>query len=115
MLRTKTRGRVPLACAVLLVPQAFVTAGWQLIGLRFLMGLSLGGLLPCIASVIRHNAPERATGQMLGWSVSAQYTGQVVGPLLGGFVGGHYGMRSVFLGTCVLMAGGALWNWRVKR
>ncbi|MEJ8850371.1 MFS transporter [Variovorax rhizosphaerae] len=101
--------------AVLLVPQAFVTSGWQLVALRFLMGLSLGGLLPCIASVIRHNAPERAAGQMLGWSVSAQYTGQVVGPLLGGFVGGHYGMRAVFLGTCVLMAGGALWNWRVKR
>ncbi len=101
--------------AVLLVPQAFVTSSWQLVLLRFLMGLSLGGLLPCIASVIRHNAPERAAGQMLGWSVSAQYTGQVVGPLLGGFVGGHYGMRAVFLGTCVLMAGGALWNWRVKR
>ncbi|MEJ8857414.1 MFS transporter [Variovorax robiniae] len=101
--------------AVLLVPQAFVTSGWQLVVLRFLMGLSLGGLLPCIASVIRHNAPERAAGQMLGWSVSARYTGQVLGPLLGGFVGGHYGMRAVFLGTCVLMAGGALWNWRVKR
>lgn len=33
-------------CAGLLVPQAFVTAGWQLIVLRFLMGLALGGLLP---------------------------------------------------------------------
>ena len=41
---------------------------------------------------------------MLGYSISAQYTGQVAGPLLGGFVGGHFGMRAVFLGTCVLMA-----------
>ena len=101
--------------ALLLVPQAFVTAGWQLVVLRFLMGLSLGGLLPCIASVIRHNVPERVAGNMLGYSTSAQYTGQVAGPLLGGFVGGHIGMRAVFLGTCVLMAAGAGWNWFAKR
>ena len=50
--------------ALLLVPQAFVSSGWQLVVLRFLMGLSLGGLLPCIASVIRHNVPERVAGNM---------------------------------------------------
>ncbi len=97
--------------SVLLIPQAFVTAGWQLVVLRFLMGLALGGLLPCIASLIRHNVPDRATGSMLGYSTSAQYVGQVAGPLAGGFVGGHFGMRSVFLGTSVLMAAGALYNW----
>jgi MFS family permease len=101
--------------ALLLIPQAFVTSGWQLVVLRFLMGLSLGGLLPCIASVIRHNVPENVAGNMLGYSTSAQYTGQVAGPLLGGFVGGHIGMRAVFLGTCVLMAAGAGWNWLAKR
>ncbi len=101
--------------AVLLIPQAFVTSGWQLIVLRFLMGLALGGLLPCIASVIRHNAPEAVTGTLLGYSVSAQYTGQVIGPLAGGYVGGHIGMRSVFLGTCVLMALGAIGNIVVAR
>jgi MFS family permease len=47
---------------------------------------------------------------MLGYSTSAQYTGQVLGPLLGGFVGGHFGMRAVFLGTSVLMAIGAIYN-----
>jgi MFS family permease len=101
--------------ALLLIPQAFVTAGWQLIVLRFLMGLSLGGLLPCIASVIRHSVPEGAAGSMLGYSISAQYTGQVVGPLMGGFVGGRFGMPSVFLATCVLMAAGAAWNWNAQR
>jgi MFS family permease len=98
-------------CAVLLIPQAFVTAGWELVGLRFLMGLSLGGLLPCVAAVIRHNVPERSAGSILGYSTSSQYVGQVVGPLAGGFAGGHFGMRSVFLGTSVLMAAGALYGW----
>jgi len=100
--------------AVLLVPQAFVTTGWQLVGLRFLMGLALGGLLPCITSVIRHNVPDRIAGNVLGISTSAQYVGQVVGPLAGGFVGGHIGMRTVFLGTAVLMALGTVCNWLMR-
>ena len=52
---------------------------------------------------------------MLGYSISSQYVGQVVGPLLGGFVGGHIGMRAVFLGTSVLMAAGAAYNWGASR
>jgi MFS family permease len=100
-----------LVCAALLIPQAFVTAGWQLVALRFLMGLSLGGLLPCVATVIRHNVPERRAGSILGYSTSSQYVGQVAGPLAGGFVGGHFGMRAVFLGTSVLMAAGAFYGW----
>jgi MFS family permease len=103
-----------LVSAVLLIPQAFVTSGWQLVALRFLMGLSLGGLLPCIASVIRHSVPDGATGSMLGYSTSSQYAGQVAGPLAGGFLGGHYGMRAVFLGTSVLMAAGAVYDWLNK-
>ncbi|MFT4268311.1 MAG: MFS transporter, partial [Xenophilus sp.] len=103
------------AAALLLVPQAFVSAGWQLVLLRFLMGLALGGLLPCIAAVIRHSVPDGTAGRMLGWSVSAQYAGQVAGPLIGGWIGGHAGMRWVFLGTSVLMAAGALGNAAVQR
>jgi MFS family permease len=110
---------VIIAClavaALLLIPQAFVVSGWQLIALRFLMGLALGGLLPCIASVIRHNVPEAIAGGILGYSVSSQYPGQVVGPLVGGFVGGHIGMRAVFIGTSFLMAAGAIANFIVLK
>ncbi|MGU3574525.1 multidrug efflux MFS transporter [Brucellaceae bacterium C25G] len=99
--------------ALLLIPQAFVTESWQLISLRFLMGLALGGLLPCITSVIRHNVPHAVSGGVLGLSTSAQYAGQVIGPLTGGFIGGHFGMRAVFLGTCLMMAAGAFYNWHI--
>jgi MFS family permease len=101
-------------CALLLIPQAFVTQSWQLVGLRFLMGLALGGLLPCIASVIRHNVPDGVGGAILGYSTSAQYAGQVAGPLAGGFIGGHFGMRAVFLGTSALIAAGAIYNWAMR-
>ena len=100
---------------VLLVPQAFVTRDWQLVGLRFLMGLALGGLMPSITSIIRHNVPEAMVGGVLGYSISSQYVGQVIGPLAGGFIGGHFGMRWVFLGTSVLMLAGAGINLAVRR
>jgi MFS family permease len=97
----------------LLVPQAFVTAVWQLVALRFLMGMSLAGLLPCINATIRHSVPDGAAGTILGYCTSAQYAGQVIGPMAGGFVGGHLGMRAVFLATTVLIFGGAAYNWFV--
>ena len=102
-------------CGLLLLPQAFVTDIWQLIGLRFLMGISLAGIMPAVNATIRHSVPHGAAGTILGYSTSAQYAGQVVGPLMGGFVGGHLGMRAVFLATTAIMLGGAALNWAVSR
>ncbi|MTC17298.1 MFS transporter [Providencia alcalifaciens] len=103
------------AAGLLLIPQAFVTSGWQLIALRFLMGIALGGLLPCIATVIRHRVPEGMVGSILGYSVAAQFAGQFIGPLIGGIVGGHIGMRAVFLATSFILLLGAVWNFKIYR
>ena len=111
--------RVVIGCLVisglLLIPQAFVTDAWQLVVLRFLMGLSLAGLLPSVTALIRHSVPDTVTGGVLGYSQSAQYMGQIAGPLMGGFAGAHFGMRSVFFATALLMLGGAVVNWMVYR
>ena len=103
-----------LAAAALLVPQALVTATWQLLILRFLMGLALAGLLPAITTLIRHNVPDGVAGQILGFSQSAQFAGQVAGPLMGGFVGAHIGIRPVFLATGALMLCGAAITWAAR-
>lgn len=96
-----------LVSGLLLIPQAFVTQGWQLIVLRFLMGLALGGLIPCITAVIKKNVNDDNAGKILGFSVSAQFCGQVVGPLMGGFIGGYQGLSPVFLYTSLVMMLGA--------
>ncbi|VVQ25031.1 Multidrug resistance protein MdtG [Pseudomonas fluorescens] len=98
---------------LLLIPQAFVSDIWQLIVLRFLMGLALGGLLPCVTALIRHNVDDRSVGRMLGYSTSAQYAGQVLGPVAGGFFAGHIGIRSVFIATCILLLCCAVWIGRL--
>jgi MFS family permease len=111
--------RVVIGCLVasglLLIPQAFVTDAWQLIVLRFLMGLSLAGLIPSVTTLIRHSVPDSVTGGVLGYSQSAQYMGQIAGPLMGGFAGAHFGMRSVFFATAVLLLAMAGANWMVFR
>ncbi|MBD1587022.1 MFS transporter [Pseudomonas typographi] len=104
-----------LAVAALAVlPQATVSNGWQLVALRFAMGLALGGLLPCIAAAVRHSVPDRIAGRVLGYSTSAQYTGQVLGPLAGGYLGGHVGMRAVFVMTAALLALNAGLSWAFR-
>ena len=103
------------ACGLLLIPQAFVTDAWQLVALRFLMGLALAGLLPSVTALIRHSVPDGVTGGVLGYSQSAQYMGQIAGPLVGGFAGASFGMRSVFFATSLLMLLGAAANWWVYR
>ncbi len=103
------------ATGLLLAPQAFVTAAWQLIGLRFLMGMALAGLLPAINATIRHSVPDRVAGTILGYAVSAQFAGQVIGPLLGGFVGAHVGLRAVFGLTLALLLAGAAETWQLRR
>ena len=103
-----------LLTAVVMVPQAFVTQWWQLAVLRGVMGMTIAGLLPAIAKLIRHSVEEHNTGKILGYLQSAQFSGQVIGPLIGGQIGAHFGLHHVFLVTAALLVLCALMNSRVR-
>ena len=103
------------AAGALLVPQAFVTAPWQLVALRFLMGLALAGLMPAITALIRRSAPDAAMGRILGFSQSAQYFGQIAGPFAGAAVAARFGMRAVFFATALALLAAALANEAMRR
>ena len=100
---------VIIGCLVLaaltIIPQAFIREWWQLAALRVLMGMAIAGLLPSIAKIARHSVEDRKTGQMLGYVQSAQYSGQVFGPILGGQIGVSLGLHSVFFVTGSLLIG----------
>jgi MFS family permease len=101
-----------LATGLVMVPQAFVTQWWQLALLRVLMGMTIAGLLPSIARLVRHSVDEHHSGKTLGYLQSAQFTGQVVGPLIGGLIGARIGLHEVFFATgslLVLCAGLNQW------
>ncbi|MCL7746347.1 MFS transporter [Halalkalibacter alkaliphilus] len=91
-----------LGVALFSIPQAFVTDIWQLICLRFLIGLCLGGLLPAVNTLIRLHAPEGMESRTYGFSNSAMYLGTMLGPMLGGLVVSGVGIRGLFF-VCALV------------
>jgi DHA1 family multidrug resistance protein-like MFS transporter len=101
-----------LATGVVMLPQALVSHWWQLALLRVLMGMTIAGLLPAIAKLVRHSVHEGQTGKTLGYLQSAQFSGQVIGPLIGGQIGARIGLHEVFFVTgSLLVLCAALNQW----
>jgi MFS family permease len=71
----------------------------------------LGGLTPAITALIRIHAPPDARGAALGYSQSAQFVGQVLGPLFGGYIVGFWSITGVFFATSAVLMIGALYNF----
>lgn len=80
-------------------PGAFVTNIWQLIALRFLLGLAIGGMIPVRVAYIRQQAPLSMQGEVLGYNSSLRFLGNLIGPALGGVLSGFFGFSSVFFFT----------------
>ncbi len=98
-----------VAAGLLFIPQAFVTNSWQLMGLRFLLGIAAGGLLPSINTLVKRNTPDNITGQAFGFNQSAQFLGAFGGSVLGGQVAASFGIHYVFFVTSALLLLNAVW------
>ncbi|EQG76788.1 major facilitator family transporter [Clostridioides difficile DA00165] len=88
-----------LWAGIIFIPQAFVKTAWQLMLLRFLLGLSVAGLNPSVNSLL---APEEYVGKIFGYNASAQYIGCSSGAFLGGQISAHLGIRTVQQVYCCL-------------
>ncbi|WP_174615029.1 MFS transporter [Virgibacillus ihumii] len=90
-------------------PGAFVTNIWQLVVLRFLLGISIGGLVPVRIAYIRQEAPLSMQGEVLGYNTSLRFLGNIIGPALGGVIAGFFGFTGVFFVTSgLLILGGTI-------
>lgn len=98
-----------IAAGLLFIPQAFVTNPWQLMGLRFLLGIAAAGLLPSINTLIMRNTPKSVTGRYFGYNQSAQFLGAFGGSLLGGHTAAAFGIHYVFFVTGSLLLLNAVW------
>ena len=99
-----------LATGLLMVPQAFVAQWWQLAVLRVFMGMTIAGLLPAIAKLVRQSVDESHLGKTLGYLQSFQSAGLVFGPLVGGQIGVWLGLHDVFFVTGALLISCAGFN-----
>lgn len=98
-----------IAAGLLFIPQAFVANPWQLMVLRFLLGLTMGGLLPSVNALVKKITPASITGRVFGLSVSVAYLGVFGGSVLGGQIAGWLGIRYVFPVTSALLLLTAAW------
>ncbi|GAA0466606.1 lmo2377 family MFS transporter [Alkalibacillus silvisoli] len=92
-----------ILAAVVYFPGGMVTEVWQLVILRFLLGVTLGGIIPIRMAYIRQEAPIAIQGEVLGYNTSLRFLGNVIGPVMGGIVAGFYGISSVFYITSALL------------
>jgi len=88
---------------IVYLPAAFVTNIWQLVILRFLLGISIGGIIPVRTAYIRQEAPLAMQGEVLGYNTSLRFLGNIIGPAMGGLLSGAFGFSAVFFVTSSLL------------
>lgn len=84
---------------IFIIPQAFVTELWQLMILRLLFGIAVGGLIPITTALVRRESPIEIQGEMMGYNTSFRFFGNIIGPMFGGIISGFIGISSVFFVT----------------
>jgi MFS transporter, DHA1 family, multidrug resistance protein len=89
--------------AIVYLPGGFVTSIWQLVIIRFLLGIAIGGIVPVRVAYIRQEAPISMQGEVLGYNTSLRFLGNVIGPVMGGMVAGYFGFSAVFIITSLLL------------
>lgn len=112
MLLRASLGASLIVGGLLFIPQAFVKSPWQLMALRFLVGLAIAGLAPSINALVKRITPDALTGRIFGLIMSAQYLGIFGGSIIGGQVAAYFGIQCVFFITSILLLINALWVYR---
>ena len=85
------------------LPGGFVTNMWQLVFIRFILGVSIGGIVPVRIAYIRQEAPLAMQGEVLGYNTSLRFFGNIIGPAMGGIISGYFGFSAVFISTSMLL------------
>jgi MFS transporter, DHA1 family, multidrug resistance protein len=88
---------------IIYLPGAFVQNIWQLCVIRFVLGITLGGIIPLRVAYIRQEAPITMQGEVLGYNTSLTFLGNIIGPMMGGIIAGYFGISSVFFITSSLL------------
>ena len=80
-----------LAASILYFPQAYVTAGWQLLVMQGLTGAAVGGLIPSISALLANYSHPGHEGAVYGLDNSISAAGSSVAPMIGSYVTAWFG------------------------
>ncbi|RJG20353.1 MFS transporter [Paenibacillus thiaminolyticus] len=98
-----------IGAALTLIPQAFVGTVWQLLVVRFLLGIFMGGLLPSVNALIRKYTPDGMESRAYSFNTSTLALGNMIGPIFGGAVSGIIGIQGIFIISGILLLVNTAW------
>lgn len=97
------------------VLHALAAEYWQLLALRLLLGVFLGGLIPSVRTLIKRHTPAGMETRSYSFDTSAVSLGSIAGPLLAGAVFGLAGVRGIFVMSAVVLVLNVWVMGRMKR
>ncbi|AUI71738.1 MFS transporter [Companilactobacillus alimentarius] len=75
---------------------------WELIALRFILGISDAALIPSLQILTVRNIPNSIFGRVFSYNQSAQAFGNVLGPMLMAIIAMNLNYKSIFLFSALL-------------
>ncbi|MFN0096050.1 MAG: MFS transporter [Dehalococcoidia bacterium] len=87
--------RALIGAGVVITLIGLVQSPWQLVGLRFLMGL-FSGTVGAASALIAATTPKARVGGALGILQTGQFSANMLGPIIGGTVAESLGIRESF-------------------
>lgn len=88
---------------IIYFPGGFVNQYWQLLIIRFILGVAIGGMVPVRIAYIRQEVPIAMQGEVMGYETSLRFLGNIIYPALGGLIAGNFGFSMVFFSTSILL------------
>ncbi|WP_238333969.1 MFS transporter [Companilactobacillus halodurans] len=86
-----------MSAVVCLTLTSLVQNVWELLILRFILGISDAALIPSIQVLTVQSVPQSVFGRIFSYNQSAQAFGNVLGPVLAAVIATGFGYKSIFL------------------
>ncbi|MCL2478259.1 MAG: MFS transporter, partial [Treponema sp.] len=100
-----------ICCAIMTIPQAFVTNMYQLVVLRAISSFFIGGTAPVVNAIIATTADRKHQGTTYGFTSSISSAGAALGPMIGS-AAAMLSYRAVFIVSAVLLM---MSSWTIVR
>lgn len=100
---------------IFMLPTGFVTAIWQLVILRFMIGISDATMLPAVQTLLTKTTPTQVTSRIFAYNQSFQSLGSVFGPIMGTVVAMFFDYNGIFIAsTMLILVNACLFFYRTK-
>ncbi|HED6591375.1 TPA: MFS transporter [Campylobacter coli] len=89
-------------CGICFYLQSLATNVYALIFVRLLIGIGLGGLLPCVNALLKKGVSAKNLSLVFGFNQTCQFLGNFCGAFGGGLITAHFSVELVFAFICCI-------------